>query len=138
MSKSVKEIIRNCIKTKEAMNLSKFKTCLDAIYFHFGQAIKYEDGSQPANNHLNIASDICSAVSDCFYDENDNLANWIKGEPCSFIHPITREKVVMKVRDDSEAIYYFLNYCMKLKTREKIEEDFFNYLVYVLCEPVFS
>ena len=47
----------------------------------------------------------------------------------------TRKEVEIRVRDDYEAIYYFLRYCMKLKKREEIGEDFFNYLVYILCEP---
>ena len=135
MSRNVKEIIDNCREAKEEMSLSDFKTCIDAIYFHIGQAFKYEDASQMCNQHLKIATNICLATSDCFLDEKDNLTNWFKGDKCSFIHPDTRKEVEIRVRDDYEAIYYFLRYCMKLKKREEIGEDFFNYLVYILCEP---
>lgn len=135
---SVKEIIEYCRETKEEMSLSEFKTCVNAVYFHIGQAFKYEDGSRMSESHMNIASNICLAISDCFLDENDNLTKWFKGEQCSFIHPVTRKEIEIKVRDDYEAIYYFLSYCMKLKKREKIDEDFLNYLIYILCEPCFS
>lgn len=135
MSRSVKEIIENCREAKEEMSLSDFKTCINAIYFHLGQAFKYEDGSQQSNNHLNIANRICLATSDCFLDEKENLTNWFKGDKCYFTHPETKKDVEIRVRDDYEAIYYFLKYYMKLKKNEAIEEDFFNYLVYILCEP---
>lgn len=134
MSRSVKEIIEYCRETKEEMSLSDFKTCINAIYFHIGQAMKYEDGSRLSNNHLRIADNICAATSDCFLDENDNLVNWFKGEECSFTHPVTRKKII-KVRDDYEAIYCFLRYCMKLKLNEVIEDAFFDYLAFILCEP---
>ena len=135
MSRSVKEIIEYCRETKEEMSLSDFKTCINAIYFHIGQAMKYEDGSRLSNNHLRIADNICAATSDCFLDENDNLVNWFKGEECSFTHPVTRKKIIIKVRDDYEAIYCLLRYCMKLKLNEAIEDAFFDYLAFILCEP---
>ena len=117
------------------MSLSDFKTCINAIYFHIGQAMKYEDGSRLSNNHLRIADNICAATSDCFLDENDNLVNWFKGEECSFTQPVTRQKTKIKVRDDYEAVYCFLRYCMKLKLNEVIEDAFFDYLAFILCEP---
>ena len=135
MSRSVKEIIEYCRETKEEMSLSDFKTCINAIYFHIGQAMKYEDGSRLSNNHLRIADNICAATSDCFLDENDNLVNWFKGEECFFTNPVTRKKTIIKVRDDYEAIYCFLRYCMKLKLNEVIEDAFFDYLAFILCEP---
>ncbi len=135
MSRSVKEIIEYCREAKEEMSLSDFKTCINAIYFHIGQAMKYEDGSRLSNNHLRIADNICAATSDCFLDENDNLVNWFKGEECSFTHPVTRKKTIIKVRDDYEAIYCFLRYCMKLKLNEVTEDAFFDYLAFILCEP---
>ena len=135
MSRSVKEIIEYCRETKEEMSLSDFKTCINAIYFHIGQAMKYEDGSRLSNKHLRIADNICAATSDCFLDENDNLVNWFKGEECSFTHPVTRKKTKIKVRDDYEAVYCFLRYCMKLKLNEVIEDAFFDYLAFILCEP---
>ena len=135
MSRSVKEIIEYCREAKEEMSLSDFKTCINAIYFHIGQAMKYEDGSRLSNNHLRIADNICAATSDCFLDENDNLVNWFKGEECSITHPVTRKKTIIKVRDDYEAIYCFLRYCMKLKLNEVIEDAFFDYLAFILCEP---
>lgn len=135
MSRSVKEIIEYCRETKEEMSLSDFKTCINAIYFHIGQAMKYEDGSWLSNNHLRIADNICAATSDRFLDENDNLVNWFKGEECSFTHPVTRKKTKIKVHDDYEAVYCFLRYCMKLKLNEVIEDAFFDYLAFILCEP---
>lgn len=135
MSRSVKEIIEYCREAKEEMSLSDFKTCINAIYFHIGQAMKYEDGSRLSNNHLRIADNICAATSDCFLDENDNLVNWFKGEECFFTHPVTRQKTKIKVHDDYEAVYCFLRYCMKLKLNEVIEDAFFDYLAFILCEP---
>ena len=58
-----------------------------------------------------MADDICLAVEDCFADQNSNLVNWFRREPCEFHHPLTENDVKVEVRDDIEAIYYFLHYC---------------------------
>ncbi len=138
MRKSIKENIRNCRESNDEMNSSDFKDCVNAVYFHLGQAMKYEDGSRMSNNHLRIADNICAATSDCFLDEEDNLVNWFKGEECAFCHPVTRQTIKIRIRDDCDAIYFFLRYCMKLKRKEKIEDDFLSYLSYILCESCLS
>lgn len=118
MSRSIKEIIRHCRETKEEMSLSDFKTCINAIYFHLCQAIEYEDGNQMSNNHLKIADRICAATADCFLDERDNLVNWFKGKECTFCHPTTHQTIKTEIRDDCDAIYGLLRYCMKSEKRK--------------------
>ena len=74
-------------------------------------------------------------VEDCFADKNSNLVNWFRREPCEFHHPLTGNDVKVEVRDDIEAIYYFLHYCMMLNQHKPIDEDTLGYLAYILCEP---
>lgn len=132
----VRIIITDCRESHEIMSLSDFKHCLDAIYYHLKKAAAYEDGSSQSQKHMKIADGVCEAVSDCFIDRNDNLVNWFHGEPCKFHHPLTGNDIEVKVRDDYEAIYNFLCYCAKLNQHQPIEDDFFAYLAYILCEPV--
>lgn len=64
MSRSVKEIIENCREAKEEMSLSDFKTCIDAIYFHMGQAFKYEDAKNVS--FLPVKKTIFACVTEQF------------------------------------------------------------------------
>ena len=59
MSRSVKEIIEYCRETKEEMSLSDFKTCINAIYFHIGQAVvkqPFENRRQHMCGNLGLLS----------------------------------------------------------------------------------
>ena len=137
MSKSVVEIVKNCRETNEEMSLSDFKTCVDAVFYRIGHAFKHaEENGVPES--VEIASKMCTEISSCFLDKEGNLAKWFLGEKCSFIHPVTRKTVEMKVRDHYAAIYYFLKYCQRLKKREKIDESFLNFVAFILSEPEVS
>ena len=133
MSRSVKEIVETCHETKEEMSLSDFRTCVDTVYIRIGQAFRHA-GETKMPNCMEKAADMCTEISSCFLDEEGNLAKWFLGEKCSFIHPVTRKTVEMKVRDNYVAIYYFLKYCMRLKKREKIDESFLDFVAFILSE----
>lgn len=134
MARTVKALIKDYRDTNEMMTLDDFKFCIKEANYHLAM-VKQCDFRNPAfKTHLNIAAEIILEVATCFNDK-ENLINWIKGKPCFYYHPITHRKVEIKVRDDFEAIYVFLKYCMKIKQHETIDEDFFNYLSYILCEP---
>ncbi len=135
MKRRIKDIVTDCRETGEIMTFSDFKTCIDGIYYHLRASTLYPDLSPASQNHLRVADNLCTAISDCFDDERDNLVNWFKGEPCRFRHPATGNEVQIKVRMDYEAIYYFLKYCMLLKQHKPISDELFGYLAFILCEP---
>ncbi len=133
MSRSVEEIVKSCRETKEEMSLSDFRICVDAVYIRIGQAFRHaEEAEMP--NCMEAAADMCSEISSCFLDEECNLSRWFLGEKCSFVHPVTRKTVEIKVRDNYAAIYYFLKYCMRLKKREKMDETFVDFVAFILSE----
>lgn len=136
MKRTVREIISDCRDGNEVMSLGEFVICLKAINNHLKAACLFPDGSRESKKHFRIADEICLAVEDCFSDQNDNLINWFRRGPCRFRHPDTGKDVTVEVRDDIEAIYYFLYYCMMLNRHKEMDDDFMDYLSYVLCEPV--
>lgn len=135
MKRTVREIIAECKGGREVMTLADFNLCVKTILAHLNHACFYPDGSRESKKHFKIADNICLAVEDCFSDKNSNLVNWFRREPCEFYHPLTGNGVKIEVRDDTEAIYYFLHYCMMLNQHKPIDDDTFNYLAYILREP---
>lgn len=135
MKRTVREILAECRGGREIMSLSDFKFCIKTIHVHIKLACFFPDGSRESRQHLKMADDICLAVEDCFADKNSNLINWFRREPCEFHHPLMGNDVKIEVRDDPEAIYYFLHYCMMLNQHKPIDEDTLGYLAYILCEP---
>ena len=112
MKRTVREILAECKGGREVMSLRDFTLCIKTIHAHLNLACFSPDGSRESKRHLKMADDICLAVEDCFADQNSNLVNWFRREPCEFHHPLTGNDVKVEVRDDIEAIYYFLHYCM--------------------------
>ncbi len=135
MTRSIKDLIKDYKDTNELMSLDDFKLCIKEAKHHLAIVEQHESMNTVCKTHLNIAAWITVEVAACF-DNQENLVNWIRGKSCSYYHPITRRKVEVKVRDDYEAIYMFLRYCMKLKQHESIDDDFISYLAYILCEPI--
>ena len=135
MKRTVREILDECRHGREVMSLRDFTVCIKTIHAHLNLACFAPDGSRESKRHLKMADDICLAVEDCFADKNSNLVNWFRREPCEFHHPLTGNDVKVEVRDDIEAIYCFLHYCMMLNQHKPIDDDTFNYLAYILCEP---
>ncbi len=54
--------------------------------------------------------------------------SWYAGEDCIYIHPQTKEEVMVKLPRDYEAIYCFLKYCDMLDRTGKLNPDFVEYL----------
>lgn len=113
MKRTVREILAECKGGRELMSLRDFTLCIKTIHAHLNLACFSPDGSRESKRHLKMADDICLAVEDCFADQNSNLVNWFRREPCEFHHPLTGSYVKVEVRDDIEAIYYFLHYCTR-------------------------
>lgn len=135
MSRSIKEIVETCHEAKEEMSLSDFRTCVDEVYTCMGQAFRHIGEKTKLPKSLGVAADMCSEISSCFLDDKGNLTKWFLGEKCSFVHPVTRQTIEIKVRENYAAIYYFLKYCMRLKKREKIDESFLDFMAFILAEP---
>ena len=127
MKRTVREILAECKGGRELMSLRDFTLCIKTIHAHLNLACFSPDGSRESKRHLKMADDICLAVEDCFADQNSNLVNWFRREPCEFHHPLTGSYVKVEVRDDIEAIYYFLHYCMMLNQHKPIDEDTLGY-----------
>jgi hypothetical protein len=67
-------------------------------------------------------------LKDIFHDEDGNLERWLNGERCVF-RPIQKaEFMEIRIGNDVEALYYFLCFCDKLNTHQRISEDFRDYL----------
>lgn len=106
MKRTVREILAECKGGREVMSLRDFTLCIKTIHAHLNLACFSPDGSRESKRHLKMADDICLAVEDCFADQNSNLVNWFRREPCEFHHPLAENDVKVEVRDDIEAIYY--------------------------------
>lgn len=65
-------------------------------------------------------------------DRDDNYVKWLNGKVCSFVHPMTQNKIDVQIGDDYEAIYHFLLYCRDINTGRKIDEDSADYLAYLI------
>ena len=61
-------------------------------------------------------------------DRHENLKHWYAGEDCIYIHPQTKEEVMVKLPRDYEAIYCFLKYCDVLDRTGELDPDFVEYL----------
>lgn len=135
MKRTIREILDGCKESSEEMSFYDFKFCIKSIYAHLGLSGISPDGSRESKFHLKTADMICHALEDCFADRNDNLVRWFRHESCEFRHPQTGNDIRIHVRDDQEAIYCFLCYCMKLNMNKTVDDYSLDYLSYILCEP---
>lgn len=67
-----------------------------------------------------------------FNDKHKNLRRWLDKKPCIFRSPITGKLVDIKIGNETEAIYYFLEFCRRLNCGEYIDDEFSTYLAYVI------
>lgn len=137
MNRTAEQIITSTTESDEPMTLYEFKTCVAKIREFIKLSAELKDICPMKSKRCYIkASNLIDQLASCFSDERENLESWIVGDECSFKHPITKNEVSMKIRDDEEAIYCFLRYCEMLQLKEELDEDFCNYLAYILCDPV--
>lgn len=135
MRRKIREILAECKEGSEVMSFHDFKFCVKTIYAHLSLAGIFPDGSRESKRHLKMAGIICHALEDCFVDRNGNLVKWFRHESCEFRHPQSGNDIRIHVRNDQEAIYCFLCYCMKLNMNKTVDDDSLDYLTYILCEP---
>ena len=77
-------------------------------------------------------------VRESFCDDTGNYKKWLNGEICSFVHPYTKNKIDVQIGDDYEAIYHFLLYCREINAGRKIDENFSEYLAYLISRSVYE
>ena len=70
-----------------------------------------------------------SCLEKAFQDTDGNVRKWLVGDECIYRNPKTNEPVRIKIGYDTEALYLFLEYCLKRKMKEPVCDDFFDYLV---------
>lgn len=137
MNRTVEQILINTTESDEPMTLDEFKICITKIRELINLSAVLETICPMKSKRCYVkASNLINQVASCFLDEKGNLENWLVGDECSFRHPRTQNVISMKIRDNEEAIYCFLRYCETLKLKEELDEEFCNYLAYILCEPV--
>ncbi len=62
-------------------------------------------------------------VKQMFNDECNNLGRWLSGEPCLVKKPSEENKYVeINVGEDTDAFYYFLEYCRRLNAKEEMSD----------------
>lgn len=84
------------------------------------------------------AEDYVAQVESVFMDLDNNFRRWLSLQPCVFDHPITHNHTEIVIGDDCEAIFHFLVYCRKIHKGEPIDEDFSDYLAYLISRSVYT
>ena len=130
MRRKIREILAECKEGSEVMSFHDFKFCVKTIYAHLIQK-----GSRFVSFIFAYRPHIICFFEDCFVDRNGNLVKWFRHESCEFRHPQSGNDIRIHVRNDQEAIYCFLCYCMKLNMNKTVDDDSLDYLTYILCEP---
>lgn len=114
------------------------KTMMTYQYFSDRLAV-YEENARLAELHKEsrnpwkpAAEKIIAEIESAFCDREHNFHRWLNGEPCYFLHPATGAYVEIGIGDDCEAVYYFLLFCRKINSGEQIDENFSDYLTYLI------
>lgn len=68
-----------------------------------------------------------------FHDRDRNLRRWLFKKPCVFRNPKTGEIIHVVIGEDYEALYCFLEFCSRLNSRKRPDDDFLDYLRYVVA-----
>lgn len=71
-------------------------------------------------------------LEEVFHDKNQNIRRWLNGKPCVYFHPGIHQTVSVQIGNDFEALFYFLTFIEKHKSREPIDEDFVDYLALII------
>lgn len=67
------------------------------------------------------------------HDKEKNFKKWFAGKECTFVHPYTGNRIEIRIGRDIEAIYYFLRYCRMINTGRFDDQDFADYLAYLIA-----
>ena len=113
--------------------LLQFKRYLTAIvngYEAMGGDADAED-KKVCIEHARWAYKRCVALFD---DRNENLRRWLDGESCVYKDPITGTLTEVMVGDANESIVYFLEFCRRQNGGMEIDDDFAEYLAYLIKE----
>lgn len=102
----------------------------------FARRVEYIKAHRKDKKHSEsaaVARKLSRQLREVLCDEQDNLNRWLERRPCIIRSPWEegREQEVM-IRNDTEALYYFLLYCRKVNLRERISEEFADYVAYIL------
>ena len=102
----------------------------------FARRVEYIKAHRKDKKHSEsaaVARKLSKQLREVLCDEQDNLNRWLERRPCIVRSPWEegREQEVM-IRNDTEALYYFLLYCRKVNLRERISEEFADYVAYIL------
>jgi len=73
-----------------------------------------------------------------FADKEQNIRRWLNGKPCRFTSDITGRQMETKIGNDREALYYFLVFCKRIKSKQRVSEEFRDYLAYLTAKSVYG
>ena len=79
---------------------------------------------------------VCMAA--IYVDKDRNLRRWLNGKPCRFTSDITDRMVEITIGNDLEALYYFMEFCRKLNSKQEISDEFREYLAYLTARSVYG
>lgn len=65
-------------------------------------------------------------------DTCQNIKRWLERKPCLFKHPITGNVIEYYIGADFEALYYFLKWCHRLQSGERVDDGFSAYVAYLI------
>ena len=82
-------------------------------------------------NKLNAIGNGLIVTAMC--DKEKNFKRWFAGKECTFVHPYTGNRIEIRIGRDIEAIYYFLRYCRMINTGRFDDQDFADYLAYLIA-----
>lgn len=69
-----------------------------------------------------------------FYDKDDNLYRWLRGDNCIYTHPVTKNQISINIASDNiKGCYYFLLFCRDINRYNMINEELQIYVAYLLC-----
>jgi hypothetical protein len=117
----------------ETMSYDRFAHLVDTIR-HCNIEVESDNCIIDKLNCVTRSVKIMSLITDDFNDSCRNFERWLNKKPCCFKHPVTKREIPVDVPDDTEAIYYFLRYCMKINRAGWVDDDLQAYVAYLFCK----
>ncbi len=71
-------------------------------------------------------------LRELFCDLEDNLTKWVKGKPCTFVHPENKNRVEIVIGRNTETLYQFLLFCYDIHDSGKVNIEREAYLALLL------
>lgn len=104
-------------------------------------AIDAEHNHHPENSEITFQNNgkwALRLLEKIYTDKDQNLRRWLNAKPCRFTSDITGRTVEITIGNDLEALYYFMEFCRKLNSKQEISDEFREYLAYLTARSVYG